>query len=50
MAKAILELKLKLQQAWLKLLKAETKRKQNKVAKWEQKVIQLELAIKNLNQ
>ena len=49
MAQAILELQLKLRRAWLKLLKAEAKRKEEKVAKWEQKVIQLELAIKKLN-
>jgi len=45
MAAAILELQLKLQKAWLKLLKAEIKRKENKVAKWQKKVIELELMI-----
>ena len=49
MSQAMLELKLKLQKAWLKLLKAEAKHKEEKVAKWEKKVIELELLIKNLN-
>lgn len=49
MAKSILDLKLKLQKAWLKLLKAEAKRKSDKIMKWEKKVIDLELQIKELN-
>ena len=49
MSQAILELQLKLRKAWLKLLKAEAKHKEEKVAKWEKKVIELELLIKNLN-
>jgi hypothetical protein len=49
MAQAILELQLKLKKAWLKLLKAEAKRKTEKVAKWEKKVIDLELQIANHN-
>ena len=46
MAQQLLELKLKLQKAWLKLLKAEAKHKQDKIAKWEKRVIDLELKIK----
>lgn len=49
MAQAILELQLKLRKAWLKLLKAEAKHKTEKVAKWEQKVIELELLIAKVN-
>ena len=49
MAQAILELQLKLKKAWLKLLKAEAKRKEDKVAKWEKKVIELELLIAKHN-
>ena len=45
MAHQLLELKLKLQKAWLKLLKAEAKHKQDKIAKWEKRVIELELEI-----
>jgi len=45
MAQQLLELKLKLQKAWLKLLKAEAKHKQDKIAKWEKRVIELELEI-----
>ena len=50
MSQAILELQLKLRKAWLELLKAEVKHKEAKVAKWEQKVIELELLIKKTNQ
>ena len=46
MAQRLLELKLKLQKSWLKLLKAEAKHKQDKIAKWEKRVIDLELKIK----
>ena len=49
MSQAILEIKLKLQKAWLKLLKAEAKHKANKVEKWEKKVIELELLIAKIN-
>lgn len=49
MTQAILELQLKLRKAWLKLLKAEAKRKEDKVAKWEKKVIELELLIAKVN-
>jgi hypothetical protein len=49
MSQAILELKLKLQKVWLKLLKAEVKHKANKVEKWEKKVIELELIMAKLN-
>jgi len=45
MSKSILELELKLRKAWLKLLKAEVKRKEDKVSKWQTKVIELELMI-----
>ena len=45
MAKALLELQLKLRKAWLKLLKAEAKRKDAKVQKWEKRVIELELML-----
>ena len=50
MSKTILDLQLKLRKAWLKLLKAEAKRKQEKAAKWEMKVIELELQIRNMQQ
>ena len=49
MAKALIELRLKLRRAWLKLLKAEAKRKDAKVQKWEKKVIELELMLSDLN-
>ena len=39
-------LKDKLAITWLRLLKAEAKRKTNKVAKLEQKIIKLELKLK----
>jgi len=48
MAQALLELQLRLRKAWLKLLKAEAKRKEDKVAKWEKKVIELELMISGI--
>jgi len=48
MAQALLEIQLKLRKAWLKLLKAEAKHKAEKVAKWEQKIIALELQIKEM--
>jgi hypothetical protein len=40
------ELKNKLQSLWLKLLKAEAKRKIKKVEKLEKKIIELELLLK----
>ena len=40
------DLHMKLKKLWLKLLKAETKRKLAKVAKLEQKIIELELQLK----
>jgi len=46
MAKSLLELQLKLQKAWVKLLKAEAKRKMDKVAKWEKRLIELELELR----
>ena len=46
MSKKILELQIKLQKTWLKLLKAESKRKMDKVAKWEKRLIELELQLR----
>ena len=48
MSKTIMGMRLKLQKAWLKLLKAEAKRKSDKVYKWEKRVIDLELQIKEM--
>jgi len=47
MAKSLLELRIKLQRAWLKLLKAEVNKKTSKAAKLEAKIIALELKLKN---
>ena len=46
MTEAYNNLKTKLQKTWLKLLKAEAKRKSSKVAKLEAKIIALELELK----
>jgi hypothetical protein len=48
MARRLLEVQLKLRKAWLKLLKAEARHKEGKVAKWEKKVLELELELNKL--
>lgn len=45
---ALIELQLKLAKYWAKLLKAETKRNEEKVAKFEKKLIDTELKIKEV--
>ena len=47
MSELIHSIKLKITEKWLKMLKAYSKGKMNKAQKLEQKVIQLELALKN---
>ena len=47
---ALIKLQLKLAKYWAKLLKAETKRNEEKVAKFEQKLIETELKIRQIKE
>lgn len=48
MVQQINQLKMKLMKTWMKLLKASAKGKMDKAAKLEQKIIQLEIKMKDL--
>jgi hypothetical protein len=50
MSELYIQLKIKLAQRWVKLLRAEAKHKTDKAAKHEQKIIELELQLKNLRE